>query len=390
MTIRNLQPEQQLCLILARMSLSPELAALANFLIRNGLDWDTILDFSSKHRVFPLVFRHLERFEPGLVPPATMRLFGALCAANTDKSDMFADELARIVKRLGKAGIPAVSFKGPLLAHVIWGDHRLWVGQDLDILVQPTDQRRAEKVLWADGYQTLIGAEEQRTPHSLLPNRGAPVVTLAKHNARIPITVELHTTLFPWWMARRRLDEQVWQAAHPGNIFGASGLLLSPSWNFILLSLHAYKHLFVFLRWVCELHELWRMASAEQVMILRKSEQIGLDREVSLSIAVSERLLGKVSDVSSSVNNVMLTRPSGNMFGPPPSRLSQELLLWKLPGRAICKMRRLLAAVFAPTGIERRHLSLPRWLHFLHYLIRPVRLVLKYGLRQPLAPKQEL
>lgn len=390
MTIRNLQPEQQLCLILARRSLSSELAALANFLIRNGLDWDSLLDFSSKHRLFPLIYRHLERFEPALVPPATMRLFGALYAANTDKSDMFADELARIVKRLGKAGIPAVSFKGPLLGNVIWGDHRLWVGQDLDILLQPTDQRRAEKVLWADGYQTLIGAEEQRTLHLLLPNRGAPVVMLAKHNASIPITVELHTSLFPAWLCRKGLDEQVWQAARPGNVFGASGLLLSPSWNFILLSLHAYKHLFVFLRWVAELHEVWNSPATDRDVILRKSEQIGLKREVLLSIGVSERLLGKGSKVASYVNEALVRRLSRNVLGRPLSPISTQLVRLQLPGGIIGKIRRLAISLFAPTVMEQLLLPLPHCLRFLYYLIRPVRLVLKYALRQPLPPRQEL
>ena len=200
MSTTNLLTEQQLCLILARKCLSPELAARADFLIRSGLDWDKVLDFSSKHRVFPLVFRHLRRFEPGLVPGRILKLFRVLCLASSRKSEMFAKELARIVKALGKAGIPAVPFKGPLLARLVWGDHRLWVGQDLDILVPRADLRRAEKVLWADGYRTVIDAEEERTPHSLLRNRGKPWVMLAKHDASIRTVVELHTSLFPWWL----------------------------------------------------------------------------------------------------------------------------------------------------------------------------------------------
>ncbi|MDP2895259.1 MAG: nucleotidyltransferase family protein [bacterium] len=391
MILHNIQPEQQFCLILARRNLSPELAHRARLLVRKGLDWDGVWDSSVRHRIFPLVFRHLERFEPGLVPPRIMRLFYILSVANSKKSDMLAKELARIVKTFGKAGIPVVPFKGPLLGNLVWGDHRLWSGVDLDLLVRYPDMRRAYDLLHEEGYRPIYGSDDVRRPKRFFLGRGKPMTaTLAKEDANITMYVDLHESLFPWSVGRRGLDEQVWEDVRPGDIFGASGFVLPRLWNVILLSLHAAKHLFVLLRWAAELHQLWDDAKTDQSMILEKSEQLGLTKTVLLSVAVCERLLGDGSEVTSSphVDNALVTRLSRNVFRQSLSPISTALLQLRLPGSIIGKVNRLATSLFLPTIIEKDLLPLPQPFHFLYYGIRPIRLVLKHGLGQRMVTRK--
>jgi len=354
------------------------------FLVRKGLDWDKVCDVALKHRVFPLVFRHVEHFEPGLIPSRVLRLFGMLFLANGAKSETLAKQLAGIMDAFHKAGIAAVPFKGPLLGHLIWGDHRLWVGGDLDLLVRPRDLGRAVEVLSSEGYRS-VGRPERERPlqRPLMPWR--PLVQLAKQNATLTAYVDLQTSIFPWWMSRRGLDEQVWRDVRSGDVFGSPGMLLPYSWNLILLSLHAYKHLFVLLRWASELYELWNRAGTRRDTILAKSEQIGMKREVLFSIAVCEHLLGKDSTERSGVNNVLVRRIARGVFRKPRSPLSAELLRLQLPGSAIRKVYKFTTDVFAPVAVEGRLLRLPRWLHFVYYLIRPVSRAFKYVRRQPLA-----
>lgn len=393
MILHNIQPEQQLCLILARRNLSPELADRARLLIRKGLDWDKVWDSSVKHRTFPLAFRHLERFEPELVPPRIMRLFYVLSVANSKKSDILANELARIVRTFGKAGIPVVPFKGPLLGNLVWGDHRLWSGVDLDLLVRYPDMTRSYELLHEEGYRPIYGSDEVRRPQRLLLGRGKPMTaTLAKEDGNITIFADLHESLFPWSVRRRDLDGQVWEDVRPGDIFGASGFVLPRSWNVILLSLHAAKHLFVLLRWVSELHQLWDDAETDRSLIFERSEQFGLIKTVLLSVGVCERLLGARSKATLSVhvNNALVSRLSRNVFRQSLSPLSAALLQLRLPGSVTGKVNRLATSLFLPTRIEKDVLPLPQPFHFLYYGIRPVRLILKHGLDQPIAHNRTL
>jgi len=64
---------------------------------------------------------------------------------------------------------------------------------------------------------------------------------------------------------------------------------------------------------------------------------------------------------------------------PPASPLANALFPLRLFGRRSRKLRYLAHLLFVPTLTERRTLGLPSWLGFLYYLLRPVRLVSKWG-----------
>ena len=186
------------------------------------------------------------------------------------------------------------------------------------------------------------------------------------------------------------MDEQVWEDVCPGDIFGEPGFVLPHFWNFILLSLHAAKHLFLLLRWVSELHELWDNPETDRSLILERGEQFGLIKTVLLSLGVCDHLLGTRSEATSSVHvdNALVTRLSRNVFRQSLSPISTALLQLRLPGSVAGKVNRLATSLFLPTIIEEDLLPLPQPFHFLYYGIRPLRLVLKHGLGQRMVTKR--
>src|SRR4029077_3292045 len=62
-------------------------------------------------------------------------------------------ELVRLMGLLETAGIPAVTFKGPVLAAMAYGSIELRQFSDLDILVRQTDLPRIAEILTAEGYR---------------------------------------------------------------------------------------------------------------------------------------------------------------------------------------------------------------------------------------------
>jgi len=390
MTLPNLKPEQELSVILARKCLTPQLAGHAESVIGKGLNWDAFLDLSVKHRVFPIVFGHLQKFRPGLVPERVLNLLRTFYLANAEKNDAMAEELAEIVWALRKAGIEAVPFKGPLLGKLVWGDHRLWVGEDLDLLLRNADLKHAEDILRGAGYRTLSRSETRPKGPWFRLGRSEPFAVLKKSSRIGTILVDFQTSLFPWWIGRKEMDEEVWEDVRPGNIFGASGVLLPPSWNFILLCLHAYKHSFILLRWAAELYELWNSVNADRDTILTKSEKVGVREEVVLSVAVCESVLGEGGKASVPADKVLVRKLSGNVFRQSLSAASAAFLRLRLPGSLVRKARCLTIDIFCPSPAEERLLPLPRCLRPLRYVIRPTRVAIRYGLERPLVHRQEL
>jgi len=61
-------------------------------------------------------------------------------------------ELVRLMGLLKAAGVPAVTFKGPVLAAMAYGSIELRQFSDLDILVRQTDLPRVAEILTAERY----------------------------------------------------------------------------------------------------------------------------------------------------------------------------------------------------------------------------------------------
>jgi hypothetical protein len=179
-------PEAELLLCCARLTLGDTERQRVRELLAQALDWDTLKGLAAGHGLLPLLYRHLEHES---IPKEALVQLWILQETHALRNRALTKELCRIVRRLADQGIPAVPYKGPALAQVIYGDVSLRVFGDLDIVVRPKDLVAAKELLVADGYQrpiTLAPGQEA----ALMRSCAQQHVTLVQRETNI--LVELH------------------------------------------------------------------------------------------------------------------------------------------------------------------------------------------------------
>src|ERR1039458_7820483 len=146
-------PEDQLCLLLARGHLTPDLQQRILEFLASALQWPLVLERAYTHEVYPLLYRNLRELGFPSVPDAVQAELKGAFVANAFRNQLLAEELARLLGLLGEAGIPVIPLKGVALAQSLYGDTAFRVCSDIDILVPPNTVPEALGLIRASGYR---------------------------------------------------------------------------------------------------------------------------------------------------------------------------------------------------------------------------------------------
>jgi len=147
-----------LFLALSRAVLNPERMDRINSLTKGRpVDWEYISNLACRHRVLPILYRNLKLM--GLQSGLPLKLKGALSRQymliigdNVRKNK----KLIEILNLFENQNIPAIPFKGPILAESLYDDSELRYYQDLDILVPKRDVIKARDALLQSNFSLHI------------------------------------------------------------------------------------------------------------------------------------------------------------------------------------------------------------------------------------------
>jgi hypothetical protein len=196
-------------------------------------------------------------------------------------------ELFRVVGELEAHDIPVISFKGPLLAQVAYGDvtYRRFV--DLDILVRRDDISRAKECLKQAGYSPYRQLDAQQESKHIATQRGYEFV----HDERRSL-VELHWSFF-FEIYDFDLDpDAVWDRHHSVRVGGMCVRTMSPEDLLIYLCAHGTKHRWTQMKWVTDVAELVRShPDLDWATVEDRARSIGYWRVVRLGIYLTVGLL---------------------------------------------------------------------------------------------------
>ncbi len=141
---------------LASTNPSPEhRACIANWDL-SVLDWTKFTSQAEHHGVLPLAARNLLEISAAKsvsrIPAEIVRELQSAYETNLRRNLWFASEMLRILQQLDSKQLPAIPYKGPVLAQVAYGDLALRRFSDLDFLISPADFHRAKQALAEIGY----------------------------------------------------------------------------------------------------------------------------------------------------------------------------------------------------------------------------------------------
>ncbi|MDK2744160.1 MAG: nucleotidyltransferase family protein [Nitrospira sp. BO4] len=377
-----MRPEVELLLCCADTSIDTAGAERIKVLLRTDLDWASLLQTAGRHGVMPLLSRSLRAVSPEDAPPTILAELRYHSRANAARTLFLTDGLLKLLKLLEAHVIPALPYKGPILAASIYGNLALREFFDLDILVHERDYQRAQRLLSTSAYRLIEAFENEST---YVDSNGT-------------VAVDLHKRMTSREFPSPLQFEHLWERRHHTVLLGTKVPSLSPEDTLLMLAIQISKDAgsrYFQLVKLCDMAALLRASpSLDLAQSLFYARQGGGERMLLFSLALVNDLLGV--RMPQACLRAIRSHPSiGRLVEAAQRQLFQneapvvaerrtvETFRWHVRERLRDKLHpyylRYIYNAFAPCNLDRQLVPLPRRLAFLYYGIRPMRLVCKYG-----------
>lgn len=346
-------------------------------------DWEASTRAALAHSVVVPVFDALEALAPDLVPDDVMAAAATFRAAQTDRNEALADELAAMLAALLDDGIPAAPFKGPLLAIEAYGDLGRRQFRDLDFLV-PEDR--------IDACYATLERLGYRGTHRLSPAQTRAFRAYAGED--ILFHRERGTAVEPHWAFAPRtfavdLDyAALWRRMRRTTFRGVAIHALAPEDTVLALAIHGGKEQWTRLQWVCDFVETVQASPAldwDRVVALATAG--GCARLLAIALELGRLLLDLSPppslrpwlerDDEALRLAAAFARDLFAAADEPPSIYTVTRLRWRLRERARDRLAYAWRTVTTPRTIHFGMLALPDPLIWLY---RPAKLVHDYAL----------
>jgi hypothetical protein len=378
-------PERRLLICCARTRIEPRIAQEIRKLAAAPPDWDFLIQAAAENSILPSVARQLASAAADLVPPAQLDRLKNADRANAMRCLLLTAELIKIMGLFRAQGIEAIPYKGPLLAVEAYGDVTMREFEDLDIVLRQRDMAKANDVICSLGYQPKFPR--------ILESGVASTVVPGEYNYRDMarrMMVELHTELtlrhFPDRpdlddLARRLVPVNL--SGHEIATFGAEDMLP-------ILCIHGSKDLWERLSWIADISEFIQShPRLDWDHVFRRTDALRAGRMLRVGLALAAGLLA--APLPDEVNARL---QSDSVAVALAAEVTQRHLSRKWPELAASARfhfrRRMVAGVFSgwryslrlatvPAEEDAATMRLPRPLAPLYAVLRPIRLLLKYG-----------
>lgn len=371
--------ENEVLLLCVRHDLAPEQAARLRALVSENLDWDYFYKLARRHSLIPLVFSQLNSSVKESVSPAELQRFRKAYQENAARNLIFADELTSLTEAFADAGVEAIVFKGPALAVAAYGDLALRRFVDLDLMVRRADVTRAIEILSDKGYVTAkpLDPEQQAmllsTQHNLQFTRGR-------------LIVELHWQVSSELFAASVTAEELWQNLETVTVNNASVKTLATEDLLFSLCVHGSRHLWQRLAWICDIDRIvGTRADIDWHQLMKRAKRAKAERMFLLGPALAKELLGTgLPDfvVEAIVRDPKIESIAGEIrtrLFDGTEQLPQNLsTIFRYNYRIRSDWRsriRYCRYMLAPTDSDLESVRLSKPLHFVYYLLRPLRLL---------------
>lgn len=242
------------------------------------IDWDYLLRTASKHKMIPLLYHFLYVGYRERAPNDVLHRLTDLYRINAARNLLMTQELLQLLELFKNSAIPAIAFKGPVLAAVLYGDVSLRQFNDLDILIRERDVGRATSVLHTRGY--LAG----------------PKLDCEQHFKQDPLTLDLTVDLH-WSITHKNhsfplTTERLWEQRDSKILFGKTIATMGPEETLLVLCFNGAKDGWASLSHICDIAKLLGNTNAiDWINLIEKSRQWGCQRIVLLGLYLASHLL---------------------------------------------------------------------------------------------------
>ena len=345
-------------------------------------NWDELFLIAAENSIASLLEPQLHAIVPAALGPSRSERWKDERRANAAQCLRLTAGLIEALAEFRLRSIPAIPYKGPVLAAQAYGDVALREFDDLDIVVRQRDMENAHRAMRALGFRPKFASE-------LSPGPAAPLIPgeYKYHDEARDVIVELHTELTMRHFPVVPGLDAFFERRTPVVLSGHEVRTFSPEDALLALSVHGAKDFWSRLSWIADISELIQShALIDWDEVLRRAECLRAQRMVRLALWLAASLL----DAPLPQEVVSLLRKD-----PIAKRVAMEIgrrLLTRRPCPAhassrFCFRLRMLPGVVAPWRYAGRlavapaedwlAVRLPKPLAPFHALLRPLRLTQK-------------
>ncbi len=299
---KKMSPEVELLLCCARTSMDSEINERVRALLREYIDWEYLIEISSLHGMKPLLYWHLKNISTDFVPKTIAKDLKDHYLNTTKINEFLASELIKVLNLFKDHEIPALTFKGPILAASVYGNLSLRQFGDIDVLIHKRNVPKAKDLLISEGFESykniqLTGAEEasflQATEELDLLGRKSD-----DDIEDIPCWVDLHWAVKGAAEYYLPLDvDDFWGNLEEVPLAGTTAQGFSAEDTLITLCIHGTKTLWTLfwkpLSLICDIAELVRVhPEIDLGRVIEHAGRLGCERIVALGLFLANDILG--------------------------------------------------------------------------------------------------
>ena len=267
--------------------------------------WGRIIALAEVHGVLPLLCRALLA-NPAEIDDESLATIRDLESVNARRALLLARELLRVVEHFNQQEISVLPYKGPVLSQLLYGDVTGRQAGDIDLLVKPAEVSRATDALCALGYRPHRKLSPAQQRWYLKSGYEYAFESDAGENV-----LELKWRILPRFYAINFDLEEMFRNAQTVDLGGRAVQTISPENLVLVLSVHAAKHVWAKLGWLCDIAQMAKSMHLDWQVIECKARALRIERILALNFLLAERLLGAdiPERVSSYIKCDAATRP---------------------------------------------------------------------------------
>ena len=353
--------------------------------LRQEINWDWLIREAHRQSVLPLLRHNLHRHFWPQTPPDVRDYLTQACQHAQRRNLALTAELLRVLAHLQEAGVPAIPFKGPVLGLAAYSNAALRTFGDLDILVHEDDLGTASRLLAAQGYIPKFTF----TPQQERAYRKAECALQFRHPGR-DVVIELHWLLTERYLSIDLPMASFWKRSVSATLAGRSVIVFAAEDLFLYLCVHGCKHEWERLEWLSSVAAIIEAhPDLDWDAVYRRARKCGIHRLVKVTLLLANHLLQVAvpppyrNDAGADHGTDALFREilaklfvSDSKEHDSHKRGSWYLFLLRTRERWSDKARIIVfSSLRLPHPSAERYLPLPPQLSFLHYVVRPVRLL---------------
>jgi hypothetical protein len=387
---RKFTPEEELLLCCARTRLETPTAARVCELLGGAIDWDRLTVLARRHFVTQLLYWHLSERVQNVAPTAFMEELQRDFRANVGRNLHLTGELLRLLPLFETDGIPVIALKGSVFAANVYKNIALRTFDDLDILLRKHDLAGATKALASVGYMPWYSGNHVK---DTLDFRKHAIERKFVNVAQEHPVIDVHWDLLGPQDACKLDVADVFRHARLTQLFSRKVYTLSPEDALLYSCIHATKHKWMRLSWICDIAEIisalapinWEgLAEKAHHAHTRRMLDVGLFAAADLLDApVPGHVLHRIKR-DSSVER-LVEQVKWRLFEEetkPPLRVHVVRQI-AMKERRADKLKIFLWFALVPLGDDYDAMRLPPQIIGLYFAIHPLRLALQFALTGP-------